>query len=185
MQADPERQDHRGGAEAEHAPVLPRPSKLDRETCECRGPFTTGCQGIRLAGVTRCLTALACGAWLAVAGSLPLLHVHVDAGHEHRAHRHGPAMHGHAPHGVGAPDAAGREERRLGPCDPGDHAVSLSAVRATATTGAPVFVAPALTTTLFALDAEAPAAAPRDVRAHSPPRLSDGPLRAPPASRPA
>lgn len=128
---------------------------------------------------------MACSAWLAVAGSLPLLHVHVDAGHEHPEHRHGPAIHGHAPHDGRAPGADVHDDLRIGPCDPEDHAASLSAVRATATGGAPIFVAPALTTGLVAPDAGTPAGAPRDVRAHSPPRLTDGPLRAPPASRPA
>jgi hypothetical protein len=129
---------------------------------------------------------------LSTSGSAALQHVHAYADHDHADHHHGPASHGHAAmahtHASDshAPDSSAADVHtpdhvtRLEGCDPGTHAVPVVFT----------YVAPhpehvptpvTLETTL-----EAPPeqtwrhVTPSDVRAHSPPRLTDAPLRAPP-----
>ena len=126
---------------------------------------------------------------LSISGSAALQHVHAYADHEHADHDddHGPAAHAH-PVDVGDHHAsadASADHLEIEGCDPGQHAVSL---RFVSTPPEPDHV-PALVAGSFA--AMAPpvavwsAAAPSDVRAHSPPRITDAPLRAPPLVHPA
>lgn len=116
-------------------------------------------------------------------GSAALQHVHAYTDHAHAEHHHGPESHAHivvtyhhdseshAPHG----DAA-----RIEGCDRGEHAVSVTV---TYVTPRPDHVPGPVTleTTLAPPPERAWChVAPSDVRAHSPPRLTDAPLRAPP-----
>jgi hypothetical protein len=127
--------------------------------------------------VHRVLAAVVAVAMLLTSGSAVWQHVHAYIDHDHADHHHGPASHGHSmaahPH---APDDAVRLEG----CDPGKHAVSAVFTCVAPQPGhvpAPV--------TLDSIVATPPEQAwrhgtPSDVRAHSPPRLTDAPLRAPP-----
>lgn len=124
---------------------------------------------------------------LSTAGSTVLRHVHAYADHDHADHHHGPAAHGHSAvahaHAPDrdAPDAHGPDDAaRLEGCDPGEHAVSVVFTYvAPHPDHAPVPVT--LETILVAPPAQAwRHVTPSDVRAHSPPRLTDAPLRAPP-----
>jgi hypothetical protein len=135
--------------------------------------------------VVRALTVFSCVAWLALAGALPGLHVHESQDHEHREHRHGPAFHSHPRNHVANLPADGHSPIRIGPCDPAHHAVLLSAAIVTASGSPTLFIAPAVQGGPAAGDALERTTPLRDLRAHSPPRLTDGPLRAPPASLPA
>jgi hypothetical protein len=138
----------------------------------------------RLAAVVRHLAAVACVAWLVAAGSLPTLHVHASGDHEHVEHHGGPGFHLHR-RPIEAAPAGAPASRRVAPCDPGEHALSLSATAMAGKEGLPQGPGPAATSHVMAIDGSPLAATPRDVRAHSPPRLSDGPLRAPPVVHPA
>lgn len=125
---------------------------------------------------------------LSTSGSAALLHVHASAGHEHAEHHHGPAAHSHAPvvprhrHHHQHEVAAHGNGAEIEPCNPGDHVVPLAFTGVAA--GQADVLAPQ------AVAARAPAApattavvlTPADVRAHSPPRLTDAPLRAPPVA---
>ena len=126
---------------------------------------------------------------LSISGSAALQHVHAYTGHGHEAHDddHGPAAHAH-PVDVGdhheSADAFA-DHVEIESCDPAEHAVSLRFVSAPPEPDhVPALVA-------VAVVAMAPpaavwsSAAPSDVRAHSPPRLTDAPLRAPPLVQPA
>ena len=132
------------------------------------------------------ITILACVALLVGNESLPLLHVHDYADHDHPAHQHGPAFHGHEHaatnhHEPSAPSGGAH----IAPCEPDAHVLALAAVAATP---APQHVHVVATpVTLFAFTRVAPPPLePRDeVRAHSPPGLTDSPLRAPPTCHPA
>jgi hypothetical protein len=134
--------------------------------------------------VVRHLAAVACVAWLVAAGSLPTLHVHASGDHDHPEHHRGPGIHSHR-RPIEAAPAGAPAARRIAPCDPGEHTLSLSATAIAGTIGLPHGLGPAATPHVIAIDGSPLAAAPRDVRAHSPPRLSDGPLRAPPVVHPA
>jgi hypothetical protein len=124
-----------------------------------------------------------------------MLHVHVYVRHDHPDHHHGPAAHGHGAthHHHGDHETLYGTERRgsraghadeqttvFDACNPGDHAVQFvfTCIRADAY--------PVLHLTSIVSGPLAPTVegwwrvAPSDVRAHSPPRLTDGPLRAPP-----
>jgi hypothetical protein len=136
--------------------------------------------------VQRLITILACVALLVGNESLPLLHVHDDADHEHPAHQHGPAFHSHEHVATGDHlPAAPEHGAHFAPCEPDAHVLSLAAVVATpASSHVHVGAAPV---TLFTCTrvAPPPLEARDEVRAHSPPGLTDSPLRAPPTSRPA
>ena len=129
----------------------------------------------------RSIAAVVCVGWLALGASLPSLHAHVYADHDHPEHRHGLAFHEHH-HVV---DHGAFERTGIAPCEPDGHVVSLqlsyAKVRIVDGAGLASSAAPLPEPDLVL----APAAARRDVRVHGPPRLTDGPLRAPPASRPA
>ena len=121
-------------------------------------------------------------AMLTTSGSAALQHVHAYVDHDHVDHQHGPASHGHAAAGHAhdpnsqAPDDAARLEG----CNPGEHAVAVVFT----------YVAPhpdnvPVPVTLETIVVAPPGRVsrpitPSDVRAHSPPRLTDAPLRAPP-----
>lgn len=133
------------------------------------------------------LAALVALAMLSTSGSAALQHVHAYLDHDHADHHHGPASHGHStPAHVHAPDSHAPDlpvpddAARVESCDPGEHAVPVVFT----------YVAPhpdhvPASVTLEAIIVPAPEQAwrhvtPSDVRAHSPPRLTDAPLRAPP-----
>ena len=115
-------------------------------------------------------------------GSAALQHVHAYTDHDHAEHHHGPASHGHTAvtHQHDSASHSPDEAARLEGCDPGEHAVSVTITYVAPHPGdAPVPV------TLDTIVAPPPERAwrhvvPSDVRAHSPPRLTDAPLRAPP-----
>jgi hypothetical protein len=128
------------------------------------------------------LAVLVAVSMLLTSGSAGVQHVHAYTDHDHAEHHHGPASHAHAavtPHPDSdshAPDAAARLEGG----DPGEHAVSVAVT----------YVAPQPDQALVPVTLDTTVATPpervwrhvvpSDVRAHSPPRLTDAPLRAPP-----
>ncbi len=126
---------------------------------------------------------------LSISGSAALQHVHAYSDHDHADHDddHGPAAHTH-PVAVGDHDgpadpSAGHAE--IEGCDPGQHAVTLRFGSAPPQPGhVPALVA-AVAVAMAPPAAVWSAAAPSDVRAHSPPRVSDAPPRAPPLVQPA
>jgi hypothetical protein len=132
--------------------------------------------------VHRVLAALVAVAMLSTSWSAPTQHVHAYVDHDHADHHHGPASHGHStaahPH---APDFhAPHDAAQLERCDPGQHAVSLAY---TCVAPHPDHVpAPVRLETTIVVPPERAwrHVTPFDVRAHSPPRLTDAPLRAPP-----
>ncbi len=129
-------------------------------------------------------------AMLSMSASAALLHVHASAGHEHAEHHHGPAAHSHT---LVAHDhqhehrheheAAHGDGTEIEACDAADHVVPLVfTCVAAGQVDVPLpdaFDARVLTPP----SASTVAVAPADVRAHSPPRITDAPLRAPPIAR--
>ena len=134
----------------------------------------------------RLITILACAALLVSNESLPLLHVHVYADHDHPTHQHGPAFHGH---GHSASDdhapAVASTGARVAPCEPDAHVLSLRAVVAAPTTVSVHIVASPAAPFVVGEVPAPPLEARDEVRVHSPPGLTDSPLRAPPPSHPA
>ena len=127
------------------------------------------------------MASLVAAAVLSISGSAAWLHVHAYGGHDHAEHHHGPAAHGHAPvtrhhpHGVDAPEGPEME-----PCSPAEHVLAFEF---TSETPVPLHAPVPEAGLAFVLPAPLDAAAvvrATDVRAHSPPRLTDAPLRAPP-----
>jgi hypothetical protein len=119
---------------------------------------------------------------LSISGSAALQHVHAYVEHDHAEHHHGPASHehsavahSHAPESNPPDDTA-----QLDGCDPGEHAVSVVFTYVTPQTDhGPASVT--LETIVMAPPQQARRhVTPSDVRVHSPPRLTDAPLRAPP-----
>lgn len=132
----------------------------------------------------RGLSLIAGAALLAVSAPVSALHVHVYDAHDHEEHHHGPAAHSHAPgRASGASSHHGVPIAKA--CDPGGHVLSLVF---TCVQPAPHGSDPVVVPTAAWSDPAPegrPVSAPRDVRAHSPPRLTDAPVRAPPAVHPA
>jgi len=129
--------------------------------------------------VHRVLAALVAVAMLSTSGSAVWQHVHAYAGHDHPDHHHGPASHSHVADRHTRAESQD-ETARLEGCDPGEHAVSVVFTYvAPQPDHAPV---PVVLATLVVPRPEQPwrEVVPSDVRAHSPPRLTDAPLRAPP-----
>lgn len=132
--------------------------------------------------VTTYLVLLALPATIAVS----VLHVHAYEGHDHPDHRHGPAAHSHeaASHHRHQDEGTG-DGVRIQACSAGAHAVAavFTCVASTCHQAPPVEAAVLVGGSL------PPPVTPRvnitDVRAHSPPRLTDAPLRAPPLVHPA
>jgi len=128
---------------------------------------------------------------LSISGSAALQHVHAhsDHDHDHADHDddHGPAAHTH-PVAVGdhdGPADPSADHAEIEGCDPGQHAVTLRFVSAPPQ---PCHVPALVAVVAVAMAPPAAvrfAAAPSDVRAHSPPRITDAPLRAPPLVQPA
>ncbi|MGE3959878.1 MAG: hypothetical protein AB7H96_24415 [Vicinamibacterales bacterium] len=128
---------------------------------------------------------------LSTSGSAAFQHVHAYAGHEHAEHQHGVAVHVHAvsaplvvDHVIDHADHPGPDApasgARLEGCDPGAHAVSVAFKYVT-----PQPEHPPIPVTVDVVVVAPPEhawcrIAPSHVRAHSPPRLTDAPLRAPP-----
>lgn len=133
----------------------------------------------------RQLSAIVCTAWLAVGASLPTLHAHVYAGHDHPEHRHGLAFHEHLHEGHPATASAEARRARVAPCEPDEHVVSMRATVVKTHDRAIVYLPSTGARGAEPTAVRAAWSARRDVRAHGPPRLTDGPLRAPPASHPA
>ena len=139
--------------------------------------LTGSCVPHRLPAVQRVLAAVVALAMLSTSGSAASQHVHAYVDHDHADHHHGPASHGHSAvaHSHTPDDAA-----RLEGCNPGEHAVSAVVT----------YVAPhpdhvPAPVTLETIRVAPPEQAcrdvtPSDVRAHSPPLLTDARLRAPP-----
>ena len=134
----------------------------------------------------RLITVLACAALLVGNELLPLLHVHVYADHDHPTHHHGPAFHDHAPSAVDHHASAGSSTgAHFAPCEPDAHVLSLRAVAATPTPLS-VHIAASPVAPFLVSEVSEPLLESRDeVRTHSPPGLTDSPLRAPPPSHPA
>jgi hypothetical protein len=136
--------------------------------------------------VDRLITILACVALLAGNESLPLLHVHDYSDHDHPTHQHGPAFHSHeralTDHHAPAPASHGAQ---FAPCEPDAHVLSLAAVAATPPSQHVHVAAAPVALFAFTRVAPPPLEARDEVRAHSPPGLTDSPLRAPPSSHPA
>lgn len=117
-----------------------------------------------------------------------MLHVHVCEGHDHPDHHQGPAAHSHgAEHHQRHAEASATDHAavHLEPCDPGEHAVAV-----TFTWDLPAsHQAPHVASTVAVGPTPSVQSrcrvTPSDVNAHSPPRLTDAPLRAPPVVRPA
>ena len=136
--------------------------------------------------VFRGVAAVVAVAMLSMSASAALLHVHASAGHEHAEHHHGPAAHSHAPvvhqhrHPHQHETATHGNGVEIEPCDPGDHVVPMVfACVAVESLDAPL---PEMcgASVLAIPSTSAVAVVPSDVRAHSPPRITDAPLRAPP-----
>jgi hypothetical protein len=130
----------------------------------------------------RVLAAVLALAMLSTSGSAELPHVHPYVDHDHADHHHGPVSHGHAAvaHAHDTDQPAPDDAARLEGCDPGEHAVS---VVFTYLAPHPDYVpAPVTLETIRVAPPEQVwrHMTPSDVRAHSPPRLTDAPLRAPP-----
>lgn len=137
--------------------------------------------------VFRALAALVAAAMLSTSGTAAVQHVHGYADHPHDDHHHGLAAHVHAaPVTVRHTDARATEHSAtVEACDPGQHAVSVQFVCGVLDPN-PVLVAVRVEAVLLASPlAHWSASAPRDVRAHGPPRLTDAPPRAPPVVHPA
>lgn len=129
-----------------------------------------------------------CVAVLSVCGPLSGLHVHEYATHDHAEHHHAPAGHSHAAGGDHHREDAvpSSSTPHLESCEPGAHAVSFAFT--CVTPDAPLValsVELAFATTVRPPPARSALLDLSDVRAHSPPRLTDAPLRAPPLVSPA
>jgi hypothetical protein len=135
----------------------------------------------RLPAVHHVLAVLVAVAMLSTSGPSGFQHVHAYADHDHADHHHGPASHGHSAIAhAHAPDSHADDDARLEACDPGEHAVS---VVFTYVAPHPDHVpSPVTLETIIVVPPEQRWRhfMPRDVRAHSPPRPTDAPLRAPP-----
>lgn len=137
--------------------------------------------------VLRAVSTIVAVALLAISASAGLQHVHAYADHGHPDHDHGPAVHAHVAMGHDAADHAAPPDSgltehgaRFEGCDPGAHAVSVAFKYVT-----PQPEHPPLPVTVDVVVVAPPEhawcrIAPSHVRAHSPPRLTDAPLRAPP-----
>jgi hypothetical protein len=139
-----------------------------------------------LPAVTRALT-IALAAAVAASGMLTTLHVHGYGAHRHAEHRHGPAAHGHVGEAAADSHDAARPHdpavARIEPCRPGAHVVPVAGSGvSTGLQHAPAADRAGVLHVGLPTAARSRVAAP-DARAHSPPRLTDGPLRAPPLSR--
>lgn len=146
----------------------------------------------KLPAVQRVLAAVVAVAMLSTSGSAAFQHVHAYLDHDHPDHHHGPASHGHSAVGHSqaqdshAQDShaqhlhAPGEVAQIEGCDPGEHAVSVAF-----TYVAPQPEHPPVPIAADAVIVALPErtwcyVAASDVRVHSPPRLTDAPLRAPP-----
>jgi hypothetical protein len=117
--------------------------------------------------------------------SLPLLHVHLYGDHDHAEHHHGPAFHVHEHAQAQSVGSAVPRGPLLGPCAPDAHVAARTATLATSPDSLVVpALAPAVTVAANPVPPR-PFMARPEVRAHSPPGLTDSPLRAPPHPLPA
>jgi hypothetical protein len=135
--------------------------------------------------VRRLIATVAVTALLTISGSAALQHVHAYGDHDHAEHQHGLAAHVHTA-SVHHHDEGGQTSTpSIEGCEPGAHAVSVVfAYVAPQPDHAPV---PAVIDVFAFVPALTPLRAIplADVRAHSPPRITDAPLRAPPLVTPA
>jgi hypothetical protein len=135
--------------------------------------------------VRKCVAVLVATALLSISGSSALQHVHAYASHDHSEHHHGLAAHRHEAVAHHHESHDSEPSPAIEGCDPGAHAVSVVFT----------YVAPhadhaLLPSAVEFLELASPRSGwrttlPKDVRAHSPPRLTDTPLRAPPLVTPA
>jgi hypothetical protein len=142
--------------------------------------------------VLRVVSAIVAVAMLSISGTAALRHVHAYADHDHVDHRHGAASHTHATPAHDAPDHASHPDPsasdhglRLEGCEPESHAVSV--VLTYVASRPDHSLAPVVLETVIVRAPEETwfHVTPSDVCAHSPPRLTDAPLRAPPLVQPA
>jgi len=132
--------------------------------------------------VIRVVTIVLALAALAASGPLRMLHVHGYEEHDHPDHHHGPAAHSHTAarplhQDVRTGDAGAI---RLESCDPGAHVVPVAFTCVPPLRPHVPVVEPTVVAQIR-LPPVAPTSFPvSDTRAHSPPRLTDAPLRAPP-----
>lgn len=134
----------------------------------------------------RRLTAtVAVTALLSLSWSAALQHVHAYGDHEHAEHQHGLAAHSHTAPVHHHDEGVQTSTHSIEACEPGAHVVSVMFTYvAPQPDQAPV---PAAIDVFAFVPALTPlrAVPPADVRAHSPPRITDAPLRAPPLVIPA
>lgn len=141
----------------------------------------------RLPPVFRALATIVAVAMLSVSATATMQHVHAYTDHDHAEHHHGPASHEHTAvvHLDHSDPGIAADAARLEGCEPGAHAVS---VVFTCVAPQPNY-APAPIELEMVITAPPEQACchvtPSEVRAHSPPRLTDAPLRAPPLVHPA
>ena len=149
---------------------------------QARRPLTPTPPAHTLAIVLRGVAIVAAVAMLSMSASAALLHVHASAGHEHAEHHHGPAAHSHASvvHHHQHAGAARQDGTEIEPCYPAEHVVPLAFT--CVAPGQPDVQLPEALDARALADPKARAVvrAPADVRAHSPPRITGAPLRAPP-----
>ena len=148
-----------------------------RFALQARVSYTTGVQSLAAVFLTVSL--------LSAAGSAAL-HVHRYAGHDHPEHHHGPAAHEHhqaAPrHEHDFPNTKHAPRPEWTPCDPGQHALSLTIACATPPYGFTLVAQCEPMGTVAAARDHGPAVAFTDARAHGPPTCTQAPPRAPPLS---
>jgi hypothetical protein len=143
--------------------------------------------------VFRAVATILVVAALSVFGSASALHVHVYADHDHPDHHHGPAAHSHVTthqHGVhpdvhGAVEGVDESSARIESCDPAAHSTPVVFTCVSAHAPNPPLVSATVTVPLAPPVQRWRRVTPSDVRAHSPPGLTDSPLRAPPLVQPA
>jgi hypothetical protein len=137
---------------------------------------------IHFLAVIRVFTMLAALAALAASGPVSMLHVHAYEGHDHPDHHHGPAAHSHdeADHDRHRDESPGATSIHLESCDPGEHAVPVVFTCVSPIAHQAPLADGAVAVLIVAPDVASCCATLSDVRAHSPPRLTDAPLRAPP-----
>ena len=179
----PCRRGHSGGVNALVDELARQASP--RRSLSTTSPLGRGRPGVDSRHVNRLITILACVALLVGNESLPLLHVHVYADHDHPTHQHGrpstatstaPSTITRRP-GLRTERASLRASRTRTSCRSGP-SPRLRHPECSRRRGARRAVR--------GREAPAPPLEARDeVRAHSPPGLTDSPLRAPPPSHPA
>jgi hypothetical protein len=138
--------------------------------------------------VIRVVTMFLALAALLASGPVSMLHVHAYEGDDHPEHNHGPAAHSHeqADHHRHQDEIpAATSGHRLESCDPGEHVMPVVFTCVSPTAHRAPLADVAAVARVDPPDVAPCCATLSDVRAHSPPRLTGAPLRAPPVVHPA